>query len=104
MLKKIHERKFLNPKGAADSGIAELVCELEIEKAEKACYFDVDIDLTLWDCSRKINLDLGGHAFSKKEAISVLRKRQVKIDKLRAMIDKASGFLEESIDFIEKNH
>lgn len=104
MLKKIHERKFLNPKGSADSGIAELVCELEVEKVEKTSYFDVNIDLTLWDCSRKINLDLGGHAYSRKDMISLLRKRRVKIDKLRAMINKASDFLDESIDFIEKNH
>jgi len=72
MTETYRNRQWLNPANHSDTGMISSAVSVDIE--EENGWVCVDVDLTIWDCSRKISLDLSFYTL--EEA----RQRAEKID------------------------
>lgn len=76
----VEKRQWLNPVGHWNSGAVS--CSVSRDS------YSVNVDLSIWDCNKKISLDL---SFSdKKEALQVAKKIEV-LQETLASIKKGMG-------------
>jgi len=89
MSKKIAKRKWLNPPSSFDTGAVQLRGRYD--------EFSFDLDLDIWDCNRKVTLNLG------LLDIKEVGQRVNKINTLIQFLEDAKLYLEENYqDFEDK--
>lgn len=99
--KKVH-RYWLNPKDSEDTGHIKTFVHATVSsridaKGKKTVDFDIDADIHLADCSRKITLNLGVYEYGKPSK----RKIEERLKKIDLLINTLTKFREEFVEATE---
>lgn len=92
MAKRVNKRKWLNPSDSADTGAVHLWGNYDEDG------YGMEIDLALWDCSRKINLCFS--VWTPKDYKTRMRKIAV----MREALDDMESFINENYSEFEKQY